>query len=750
MNQSKDKNIYQSNWQHLTDELSRLDLLVQLGILNLRKSLSEKPQDAFKGIFLSDQEIDDILMEKRSNPEKQNLESKNNTQIEHLVNTVEQLQNRISHKKKASLAKGIYLALPQLCHLFGLSPFEEQSVLICLAQELDRRYEKLYAYLQDDMTRKKPGVDLILNLLCPTREEMITARSCFLPQAPLFKSRILQFVEDPQNPQPPLLSRFLKLDDRIVNFLLEVGTLDQHIEPFSKLVYPKAGLKEVPLSQGLKTRLFSLTQTHLGNLNEQPNKLIYYLYGPYGSGRQSLAEAICHELKVPLVVSDVEELLARELPFEDTMRLVFREGLLQPAAIYLKGFHRLLDENKKHLSDLKILVRIIEQFSWLTFLAGDKIWEPAGLFNHNTFLKVEFPIPDYAARIELWKKVTNGQVQFSREVDFGALATKFRFTPGQIKDALIAAQNLARLQRPDEQEITIQDLYQGCRAQCNQKLGTLAQKITPKYTWEDIVLPKDILWQLHGICDQVKYRHRVYGEWGFDQKLSLGKGLNALFAGPSGTGKTMAAEIIANALQLDLYKIDLSGVVSKYIGETEKNLSKIFHEAESSNAILFFDEADALFGKRSEVKDAHDRYANIEISYLLQKMEEYEGISILATNLKKNMDDAFLRRLHFLVEFPFPDEKYRYQIWKNMFPQDTPISKDIDFDFISTHFKIAGGNIKNIAVNAAFLAAGNSGFINMEHIIQATKQEYQKIGRPYVKSDFGKYSDLVYVRGCEG
>jgi SpoVK/Ycf46/Vps4 family AAA+-type ATPase len=184
-------------------------------------------------------------------------------------------------------------------------------------------------------------------------------------------------------------------------------------------------------------------------------------------------------------------------------------------------------------------------------------------------------------------------------------------------------------------------------------------------------------------------------------------------------------------------------VVSKYIGETEKNLSKIFHEAETGNAILFFDEADALFGKRSEVKDAHDRYANIETGYLLQKMEEYEGISILATNLKKNMDDAFMRRLHFLVEFPFPDETYRYRIWKQMFPQETPISQDIDFDFLSKKLKIAGGNIKNIAVNAAFLAAGNSGVVNMEDIIQATKQEYRKIGRPHVKSDFGKYSDVV-------
>ena len=742
MVKAADKNIYQNNWQHLTDELTKLDLLLQMAVLKFRESLSEKSQDTFKGFFLSDQEIDNILIEKGSNREEKCAQEKKDTQVGLLAKSIEQLQRTISQKKKASLQKGIYLVLPQLSHLFRLSPFEENIILICFASELDRKYKKLYAYLQDDITRKQPSVDLILNLLCSTREEMIGARPCFLPEAFLFKSQILKFVEDPQNPQLPLLSRILKLDDRIVNFLMEVSTLDQRIELFSKLVYPEASPNKVPLTLELKSRLFALTQNHLRKLKGDSNKLIYYFMGPYGSGKQSLAECICHELKVHLVISDMEKLLSRELPFEDIMRLVFREALLQPAAIYLKNFHRLLEE-EKYLTHLKILASAIKEFSWLTFLAGEKNWEPAGLFNRNTFLKINFPNPDYDARTELWKVLTDGNFRFTNEVDFEELATKFQFTQGQIKDALASAQNLARLRQPGHSVITMQELYQGCRAQCNQKLGKLARKITPKYTWEDIVLPKDIMQQLHAICDQVKYRYRVYGEWGFGRKLSLGKGLNALFSGPSGTGKTMAAEIIANGLELDLYKIDLSSVVSKYIGETEKNLSKIFYEAESSNAILFFDEADALFGKRSEVKDAHDRYANIEIGYLLQKMEEYEGISILATNLKKNMDDAFMRRLHFLVEFPFPDENYRYRIWKTIFPEDTPVSKDMDFEFLSTHFKIAGGNIRNIAVNAAFFAAGNSGAVNMEHILQATKQEYQKIGRPYVKSDFGKYSELV-------
>ena len=253
------------------------------------------------------------------------------------------------------------------------------------------------------------------------------------------------------------------------------------------------------------------------------------------------------------------------------------------------------------------------------------------------------------------------------------------------------------------------------------------------------------------MCHYLKYRPLVYGEWGFERKLSLGKGLNSLFHGPSGTGKTMAAEIIANELQLVLYKIDLSQVVSKYIGETEKNLDKIFTEAETSNVILFFDEADALFGKRSEVKDAHDRYANIEIGYLLQKMEEYEGMTILATNLRKNMDEAFVRRLRFSVEFPFPDREDTQRqgnqvvIFKSATVKDhvAPRGEDIDFDYLARQFKITGGNIKNIVLYSAFLAAEDREAISIKHIIHAVRREFQKMGKLCLAEDFGNYYHLL-------
>jgi SpoVK/Ycf46/Vps4 family AAA+-type ATPase len=291
--------------------------------------------------------------------------------------------------------------------------------------------------------------------------------------------------------------------------------------------------------------------------------------------------------------------------------------------------------------------------------------------------------------------------------------------------------------------LTVEDLYATARAQTGHELAVLTRKIEPIYYWNDIVLPDDTLNQLYEICQRVVCRHQVLRKWGFDRKLSLGKGVNALFAGPSGTGKTMAAEIIANELRLDLYKIDLSGVVSKYIGETEKNLDRIFYAAENANAILLFDEADALFGKRSEVRDSHDRYANIEISYLLQKMEEYEGIAILATNLRQNLDDSFVRRLAFTVHFPFPDEASRRCIWAGIWPEQTPVGADVDRDFLAHQFKLSGGNIKNIALAAAFLAAGDGGIVGMPHLIRATQREYQKMGKALSEADLGHHQPEV-------
>lgn len=320
------------------------------------------------------------------------------------------------------------------------------------------------------------------------------------------------------------------------------------------------------------------------------------------------------------------------------------------------------------------------------------------------------------------------------------MVDRFRLTPDQIADAVATAANTAHWQshlKSKLQNPNLADLFAAARAQSGHHLTELAHKIEPKYSLNDIILPEEQKIQLREICNQAKYRSTVLEEWGFDCHLSLGKGLNVLFSGLPGTGKTMAAEAIARELQLDLYRIDLSQIVSKYIGETEKNLDRIFTAAASANAILLFDEADALFGKRSEVKDAHDRYANIEVGYLLQKMEEYEGIAILTTNLGNNIDDAFVRRLRFIIGFPFPKEPERHQIWQKIFPDKTPRSPDLDLEFMARCFEIAGGNIRNIALAAAFRAAAEASEITMPHLIQATRREYQNMGKLLMLEDLG-------------
>lgn len=742
-NETTAPELYDSGRQHLMDEFLKLDALIQLRVLNFRNLHNNRKSDVFNGLHITEEEINKVL---KGEPglQKRPSSGAEESQIEALLNHIEQLQARISKKVENSLNFGVYLPLTELSHLFGLTPFEQDTVLICLAPELDPKYERLYAYLHDDMTKKHPSVNLVLDILCNTSEQRSNGRVLFDYQAPLLKYDLIRFAD---NAQPKhLLSRPLEISDRIVNFLLGLNSLDSRISSFAKVLNPEMDWSAVVMDDRHKEQLIQLSKDYMKQ--RLRSKLIFCFCGPYGSGKKLVAEAFCRELKLPMVIADIRDLLNAERDFEQAVRSLFREALLQPAAIYVDHFNLLISDDQKYIHYQNILNRAIEELSFITFLAGEKPWHPKTGLKKYTFLEIQFPIPAYHLRKDLWKMSFNGQYSVSPEVDIDVLASRFQFTGGQIQDAIADARSLTIMRGGnDNNEITMEDFYQSCRAQSNHKLSTMAQKIAPHYTWTDIVLPSDKLQQLKEISNYVKYRPVVYDDWGFGHKLSLGKGLNVLFSGPSGTGKTMAAEIIANELKIDLYKIDLSCVVSKYIGETEKNLAKIFREAEASNSILFFDEADALFGKRSEVKDSHDRYANIEINYLLQKMEEHEGIAILASNFRKNIDEAFTRRMHFSVDFPFPDENYRLKIWQNIFPQQTPVSEDIDFKFLAKRFKISGGNIKNIALHAAFLAAEDSKSVNMDCIIFATKREFQKMGKLCVQSDFGKYYNLVVPKG---
>jgi hypothetical protein len=601
----------------------------------------------------------------------------------------------------------------------GLTPLDAELLLVALAPELELKYERLYAYLQDDVSRRRPTVDLALGLLCPAWVERVAGRARLAASAPLLRHRLLRLVDDPAQRDPPLLSRFLKPDARVVDFLLGSDEPDPALIGLFAAVEPAALLDDVLLPGPLKAALAAVVRgvPHGGTA-------LVYLHGPYGVGRRTTAEALCRAAGVPLVTIGVARLLAAG-DAEARVAVAAREALLRGAAPLWEGFDLLLaDEHRA----VRAAVLREAQGRGVTFLAGEEPWEPADAPPGEAFYPVRLERPEYAGRVRLWSAQLNGEAP-AAGVELEGLANAFRFSGGQIRDAAATARSLARLRDPAHGRVSMDDLLAACRLQSNQRLATLARKVAPRHGWDDLVLPPDRTVQLREVVRSMQHRARVYGDWGFDRALSLGKGLNVLFTGPPGTGKTMAAGIVAGALALDLYRIDLSTMVSKYIGDTEKNLARIFAEAETSNAILFFDEADALFGRRSEVRDSHDRYANLEVAYLLQRMEEYEGVVILATNFRKNMDDAFVRRMHHQVDFPLPGEPERLRIWRQVFPAATPLDEGLRLDVIARRLEVAGGSIRNIALAAAFLAADDGGVVRTEHLVCAARRELQKMGK---------------------
>jgi AAA+ superfamily predicted ATPase len=603
--------------------------------------------------------------------------------------------------------------------------------MVCLAAELDLKYERLYAYLQDDVTKKRPTVDLIVRLLCPTFEDRLAARRSFSGDAPLVRWNVVSLNDDPGSRRPVLLARYLKLDDRIAGYLLGSDAIDARLASFVPL--PDAEGR-VGLGPDVQARLSRWAEAW--GRSWAGAAPIVLLHGRYGTGRGAAAEHLAVALGRPRLLLSAAQLAKSELGLEEGAKLAEREALLTGAVLVWCDVAGLLHPEPDAESVGRAFVQALARGRVPTVLLAEKSWEPAHHLAGRPFLRLEMPEPSSAERRDLWASGLNGVGSGLDDRALSALAARFRLTLGQIDDALSRARTLAWSRDPTSGHLTADDVDAACRAQAQHRLGTLARKLVPRRGWDDIVLPPPQLATLRLLATSVRHRSVVYEEWGFDRKLSLGKGLIALFAGPSGTGKTMAAEIVAGDLGLDLYKIDLATVVSKYIGETEKNLDRIFGEAQDSDAILFFDEADALFGKRSEVKDAHDRYANIETAYLLQRTEEYTGLVILASNLKKNMDEAFVRRLHFTIDFPLPEEAERLEIWRRTFPPETPRADDVDLLFLARKLKIAGGNIRNVILTGAFLAAEEREPVSMRHLVRAAGFELQKMGKLVVEDDF--------------
>jgi hypothetical protein len=719
---------YLDDCEHVADELHWLDLVLKRRAAAFRDALRElEPPGPGQQMYITHAEIDRLL----------DAREPGSTGHAALDGEILAARERIDDRIARSLDQGRVPALVRLARLFRLAPFELRALTVCLAPELDTKYDKIYAYLHDDVTRKRPSVRLILDLLCHTPGERWCARAALTDHGALLRAGLLQLWDDAASLSGNGdLARFLRLDPAIVNFLLGIGGVEPRLDAAVSLVAPEAAAGDDLADPDLARRLGVLVGRHLDPARPAAGRLVVNFHGAPDAGARELALAVCRQFGWPLLCVDLEPLLDGEPHADQALRLALRQSLLWQAPVYLEGLDAVIGRDGARAMSRRLAAHIA-QYCRLVFVVSARPWQAGESLDGWGIHRLAFAIPDTAQRERIWRRAL-------RAIDSApagwapALARQFRLTPRQIADAVDGARNERILTDGNDGRVGLDDIGAACRRQSRHVLADLAARVEPACGWEQLVLPADRLERLRELCAQLRHRQRVFEEWGFGARLSHGKGLSALFTGPPGTGKTMAAEVIAHDLGLDLYKVDLSAVVSKYIGETEKNLARIFKEAESSNAILFFDEADALFGKRTEVSDAHDRYANIETSFLLQKMEEYEGVVVLASNLRENMDEAFVRRLRFIVDFPFPDEAHRLRIWRTHFPPPAPVGADLDWEQLAKQIAVAGGNIKNIVLNAAFLAAAEGGAIGMRHVLHSARREFEKIGKRWDEAQMAK------------
>lgn len=591
-------------------------------------------------------------------------------------------------------------ALETLCAVFGLSPFEQDILLLCAGMEVDTKFVALCAKAQGDSRRPYPTFSLALAALPEPHW------SAIVPTSPL---RYWRLVET--GPGETLTTSPLRIDERILHYLAGVSHLDERL---IGLVEPLAAPDELPPSHD------NLVRQLVNHLSPSRNRdAIVQLCGQAGDGSHAIAAAACTQVGFNLQLLRARNIPANTADRETFIRLWEREAIITNSAL-------LLDCHEMETTEaMQPAVAFVEQIQTPVFVASRDPLRTA----RRCMLRIDVNKPSAQEQLEIWQRMLGAQTP-KLNGRLPALVTQFCMHPQEIVNA--GATVLGGQPTPESMYKT---LWDACRAQSRVRLDDLAQRLLPAADWDDLVLPKTQKQILRQIVTHVRQRAKVYDDWGFAARCNRGLGISALFGGASGTGKTMAAEVLANALQLDLYRIDLSAVVSKYIGETEKNLRRVFDAAESSGAVLLFDEADALFGKRSEVKDSHDRYANIEVSYLLQRMESYRGLAILTTNMKKALDPAFMRRIRFVVHFPFPDASQRAEIWKRIFPVQTP-TQGLCIDRLA-QLNVTGGNIRNIALSAAFLAADEGSPVCMRHLLQASQGEYAKLERPLTGAEVG-------------
>ncbi len=621
--------------------------------------------------------------------------------------SIERLQVDERELQAAAAAMPSKSAVGRMSHLFGLSPFERDVVLLCAGIEFSGDLAKLCGLAHGDNQRAYPTLGLALSALPEPHWDAIS------PTAPLRHWQLIKLGEG-----LALTNRSLNIDERILHYLAGIHYLDARLMGTIEPITDVGAL--VPSHQVLADRVAALLAPQL----QQQDVPIVQLCGAETASKRSIAANAADRLGLNLCVMLAQSMPIVPAELEQLICLWTRETMLSQNAL-------LIDCEALDLGDanrISAIGRILDRLSGIIIITSRE-----GLrMQARSAVRFDVNKPNSIEQNQVWDE-TLAQVLPQLNGRVNTLVNQFNLNAATIRAA--CAEVAGSLAQADDPTQLASILWDACRVQARPRLDELAQRIEPAATWGDLVLPEAQKQILIDVAAHVKQRATVYESWGFASKGARGLGISALFSGTSGTGKTLAAEVLAQQLRLDLYRIDLSSVVSKYIGETEKNLRQVFDAAEQGGAILLFDEADALFGKRSEVKDAKDRYANIEVSYLLQRMECYPGLAILTTNLKSSIDTAFMRRIRFVVQFPFPDAAQRAEIWRRIFPANTP-TQDLD-PLQLARLSVAGGNIRNIALNAAFLAADAGESVQMKHLLRAAQSEYSKLEKTLTEAEVG-------------
>jgi len=581
---------------------------------------------------------------------------------------------------------GSHIPLSQLCQIFSLSRFERDVILLCAGLEMMQDWDGLCGQAQGNLHRNYPTFGLALAIFPTADWQALT------PESPLRRWRLIEMAESHSLVHAPL-----RLDERILHYLMGAQYLDRRLAPMVESVFGLQG-ELVPSHGAIAARIIQLWEQAQGQLP------IMQLCGTNDETKRAIAQQIAHHFQSTLLILSTELLPKQGEDLALLQCLLEREWQLNRAMVLVD-----LDEEDRLSPGILRLMDTLQ----VPLLFSTISRHPQ---RHRTLITFEVNAPTQSEQQTLWLNALAAGAIAPHQLD--QLVSNFNLTSGQIRTAAIAWTT--------EEPANFEQLWELCRCQSRPRLDELAQRIEVRAGWDDLVLPDRERQILQMITAQVRQRMQVYQKWGFGGSYQRGLGITALFSGASGTGKTMAAEAIAATLNLDLYRIDLSAIVSKYIGETEKNLRKLFDAAEGGGVILLFDEADALFGKRSEVKDSHDRHANVEVAYLLQRIESFQGLAILTTNLKDSLDQAFLRRIRFMISFPFPKAPQRAEIWRRAFPPQTP-THNLNYDQLAK-LEIPGGNIKSIAMNAAFIAAEAGEPIQMTHLSIAAQGEYLKNG----------------------